>query len=179
MSKFWVLCAAMTGLLAATPQAARAQTVDFSYSGSGNVFAPDIMASGTGSFTTNSLGDLLSFTFDLTLSSVTLGGTDTYVFNLADVTSFQASFTNNVLTGLMLMTDQQPGYYFPNEFFEVDDLGIDGASTGDFDVGMISQGTVTVDTPVPEPAGVVVFAAGLVGLGLARGRTRAVRACLG
>jgi hypothetical protein len=178
--KFSRVLAMLAGLVAVVPGAAAyAQSAAFSYTGSGDVFAPDILASGSGAFTTDGLGDLTSFSFNLVLSSQSLGGTDDYTYGLGDVESFNAVFTNGVLTGLSFMTDQQPGYYFPNEFFWVQDLGVGDASSGDWDVGAISTGTVTVDSQVPEPAALVVFTSGLLGLGALRRRRNANLAVTG
>lgn len=71
------------------------------------------------------------------------------------------------MTALSLTTDSQPGYYTPNQFFEVIDLGAGDAFTSDLDTGPITVGTVTV-TPAasatPEPSTLSLLALGLAGI---------------
>ena len=62
------------------------------------------------------------------------------------------------------MTDNQPGYWTPDSFFDVLDLNAGDAFTSDFDTGPLTVGSITIEgnpAVTPEPPSFVLLALGL------------------
>jgi hypothetical protein len=160
---------AVLAFICLVPVSAKAGTVDFTYTGvdSGEDFTAG--ATGTGSFTVDGSDNLVAFnlTIDQVCSSDACGlppQTDVFNYGLSDIESFSATFSGSTLTGLSFLTDNQPGYWTPDSFFDVLDLNAGDAFTSDFDTGPLTVGSITIEgnpAVTPEPPSFVLLALGL------------------
>jgi hypothetical protein len=148
---------------------AKADDFSISYSGTDAGFGFASSATGAGSFSVDSLGDLTAFS--LTIDQVCAPGncsgpeTDVFTYGLVDITGFSVTENAGIVSALSFSTDYQPGFYTPDTEFILTDLGTGDASTYNFDTGPITVGTLTVTPAIaatPEPSTL-----SLLGLGLA------------
>jgi hypothetical protein len=179
MNSIRFCAAALAASLAAfSTGSAHAQTFDMSYTGADGGGDYTTGASGSGSFTLDGLGNVTAFTFTLDqyYNNVGTPETDVFTYGLADLStapgsSFAATTSGDTVTSLSFLTDQQPGYWTPSSQFQVSDLLSGDAKSFDFDAGNLTVGTLVVsadNTPIPEPASMLVLATGLLGLAAAR-----------
>jgi PEP-CTERM motif len=157
-----------------TSRSAHADTVNFSYAGTG----PIATVTGSGSFVYSgspsslTLASLTAFTFTDNIDS--LNHSSSFTYSLADLTSFSATLSANTLLTLSLQT----GFIFgsdPNfaaESFTITNLDALGSSTHSppFDLptpNITSTGQVTETgsvSSVPEPSTLAMFSTGILGL---------------
>jgi hypothetical protein len=143
---------------------------DFTYVATTGSSEPDSSTSGSGSFTvttgdgTADLGSVTAFTLDLSVSTTDgvggLAGTDQLTYDLGNLVSFAATFSNtDTLTSLSLVGNYGGGstFYSQPQNFDVSNLGTAGAETQNSYVGLISQGSIEV-TPVGQLLSDVVIA---------------------
>jgi hypothetical protein len=162
--------------LTITSRTAFADTIDFSYTGAGKGIA---VTAAVGSFTYNgtpsslTLASLNAFNFAVTLNN---GDASTFTYFLADLTSFSATLSGDILLTLSLQTDSTTGSDDTDlapESFTVTNLGAGGAGTA-FDgfsatTGQVTETGSSSDAPVPEPSTLALFGTGILSLvGVAR-----------
>ncbi|HTF71150.1 MAG TPA: PEP-CTERM sorting domain-containing protein [Edaphobacter sp.] len=161
-----------------TSRTAHADTVDFSYTGSG----PNVTATGSGSFvysgstSTLTLASLTGFTFTDTITQLVPLASSSFTYSLADLTSFSATLSGDTLLTLSLQTGFNFGTdpLFRAESFTVTNLGPGGSSTHssipDEGIFLTSTGQVTETgsassvPSVPEPSTLALFGTGILGL---------------
>jgi hypothetical protein len=157
----------------------RALTFDFAYTATNPPFN-DVSVGGGGFFSAPDqpsvgLQDLTAFFFTWSVTSPEGGPPGLFAAGLPDLLSFSATVSGTTVTSLALSTGlvaASPGGTFNPEFFGVISLAPGGALNGPNLGDAAYIGTVAVavgvegPAPVPEPASLVVFAGGLLGMGL-------------
>lgn len=175
-----VLAASTVAILFTIALPAHADTIYFSYAGTG----PDTTASGTGSFSyvgspsTLTLSDLTGFSFTDTV--VFAGTSDETTYTLPELTSFSATLSGDTLLTLSLQTEREIGSIpqIGAELFEVNGLGPNDSATAadtnpddESSFGQVTQTGSLTDSATPEPSTLLLLATGILSLaGAARGR---------
>lgn len=174
---------AVVAALLLTGVAAHATTLGFTFSGTDTDSSvvpsgQSVAGSGSMTFTTGltTVGqtDLSAFSFTTTLPDPN-GGSMTFTYGLADLSSFSMTLSGTtpmtLALGTTALTGTDPNAV--NEAFTVLDLNSGGASIANVDVGTEATGTVSFAGPVsvPEPASVMLLGMGAIALLATRRRT--------
>jgi len=162
-------------LASASTLSARAQSFDFTYSGSDSGAGVASFASAIGSFTVDAGGNATAFSATLsqtcTVSFCGAAQVDTFTYGLGDLTSFNATVVGGNVTALSFATNQLPAQFGAATAF-IAQTGDQSGLTLNLDFGPITLGTITVQpsalaAPGPMPGGGLLS---LVWLALGRAR---------